>query len=295
MVMTLLIGDTRSWVQSNKMKINHKITFIVTPWRISCCRDCVTSEILKGNIVAVISGMSWLVLWADIADKHRSASDWLKEHSSASHVQRWWSLIQCGEKMWVPRIKCSFFLFRTVTCWHSTSQPITHGGANTGQAVWGARCRRLRGSGPQRASPISLSWAASWTTSTLRLHIVVHRFLLLWVCFSMWNANICMYEHVTGSDRNSGSHLPDSGIQCVWRVTMIDKTVKVVFPPNTFLSISSPLFGLLQAPFLCLKCWIKKLTCCLVWLRIRPTSWSWVTQTLGGLLLSSLYSSVWIQ
>lgn len=99
--------------------------------------------------------------------------------------------------------KCSSFPFRTVTCWHLTSQPITLGGANTGRAVWGERCRRLRGSAPQRATPTSLSWAASWTTSTLRLRTVAHRFLLLWVQVCNVTCRYCtyMYELATGPHR----------------------------------------------------------------------------------------------
>lgn len=98
--------------------------------------------------------------------------------------------------------------FRTVTCWHLTSQPITPGGANMGRAAWGERCRRLQGSAPQRATPTSLSWAASWTTSTSRSCIAARRFLLLWVqvanvhvtvALTYSHADTYMCEQVTGT------------------------------------------------------------------------------------------------
>lgn len=111
------------------------------------------------------------------------------------------------------------FPFRTVTCWHSTSQPITRGGANTGRAAWGARCSRLRGCAPPRATPTSLSWAASWTTSTSRSPTVARRFSLLWVqLFPVWPADTYMQRQVTRTRLTAGSDLAHSGISCRWKV-----------------------------------------------------------------------------
>lgn len=93
---------------------------------------------------------------------------------------------------------CPLVLFRTVTYWPLTSLPITPGGVNMGLAVSGERCLRLRGSAPQRASPTSPSWAASWITSTSRLHTAAHRSLWLWVHVKHTRAPH-MHEHETSS------------------------------------------------------------------------------------------------
>lgn len=138
---------------------------------------------------------------------------------NASHVRsdKWERDETCHNRL----LFFFFFLFpfRTVTCWHSTSQPITRGGANTGRAAWGARCSRLRGCAPPRATPTSLSWAASWTTSTSRSPTVACRFSLLWVqLFPVWPADTYLQRHVTRTRLTAGSDLAHSGISCRWKV-----------------------------------------------------------------------------
>lgn len=138
---------------------------------------------------------------------------------NASHV---WSDKWERDETYHNRLFIIFFFlfpFRTATCWHSTSQPITRGGANTGRAAWGARCSRLRECAPPRATPTSLSWAASWTTSTSRSPTVAHRFSWLWVqLFSVWPADTYMQRHVTRTRLTAGSNLALSGICCQWKV-----------------------------------------------------------------------------
>lgn len=70
---------------------------------------------------------------------------------------------------------------------------------------------------------------------------VAHSGAQILVAVSMFFNVKCKYIHVWTCHRNwsyftlnSGSHLPHTGIRCVWRVTMIDKTVKLVFPSKYF-------------------------------------------------------------
>lgn len=158
---------------------------------------------------------------------------------------------------------------RTATCWHLTSQPITPGGANTGQAVWGERCRRLQGSTPQRATPTSPSWAVSWTTSTSRSCIAARRSLLLWVQVSNAHVTLSLQRHTcVNMSQEVTSHITylipaaaslTVGFMC-GKGEHDRKEGDVFVSLQTLFSIyfhSRLLFCLLQPPFLCPGHWMK--------------------------------------